>query len=204
MWQCLPERVIAPYITGWSEECDLPYTVKERPGAGIAYTDESVVDRDRDGVLWHRALSRPGQGRPDFGSTHPLRQRKAMRRLLCQVCAGPADRTDEGVLWLMRDHRGDWSGWPVGMANVEPPVCLQCARLSVRLCPALRRGVVAIRSRDSPIAGVRGALYQSVGVSLVVTGQAIVATEDPAIRWVRATNLVRQVRDCTIVPLTDL
>jgi hypothetical protein len=31
-----------------------------------------------------------------------------------------------------------------------------------------------------------------------------VAFEDPAIRWVRAMSLVRELRDCVIIPLTDL
>jgi hypothetical protein len=96
-------RSVVPYVTEWSEEQKPPFVVVERPGMGIAYADESLVDRDSNGVLWFRMASRPGIGRPVFGKVHPLRQRRAMRRLLCQVCAGPADRTDDGVLWLMRD-----------------------------------------------------------------------------------------------------
>jgi hypothetical protein len=33
---------------------------------------------------------------------------------------------------------------------------------------------------------------------------AIVAFDDPAIRWVRAVGLVRQLRDCRIVPQEEL
>jgi hypothetical protein len=161
------------------------------------------VDRDANGVLCDRVLSRPRQGRPEFGMTHPLRQRRAMRRLLCQVCADPADQTEDGVLWLLPDHRGDWVGWPNGMANVEPPVCLPCLHTALQLCPALRKGAVALRVRDCPVVGVRGGVYKRTGPALVTSGETIVTFEDPAIRWVRATNLVRQLRDCTIIPLED-
>nr|CEL15905.1 conserved hypothetical protein [Kibdelosporangium sp. MJ126-NF4]CTQ93830.1 conserved hypothetical protein [Kibdelosporangium sp. MJ126-NF4] len=61
-----------------------------------------------------------------------------MRRLLCQVCGGPADRTADGVLWLLKDHRGDWVDWPDSMAVSEPPVCVPCVRMSARRYPALR------------------------------------------------------------------
>lgn len=197
-------RILAPYITSWSAEHRLPFTVVERRGWGIAYTDETAVDRDGNGVLWDRMSSRPHQGRPQFGQTHPLRQRRAMRRLLCQVCGGPADRTRDGILWLLPDHRGDWEGWPRGMGNVEPPVCLPCVCVSLRLCPALKKGAVALRVRECPVAGIRGALYQSNGVMPVFVGQKIVALDDPAVRWIRATNLVRELRDCTILPLEDV
>jgi hypothetical protein len=93
----------------------LPTVLVESPEGGIAYQDETLADRDRNGVLWHRTPFIPGQGRPDFGRVHPLRQRRTMQRLLCQVCAGPANTTEDGVLWLLKDHRGDWPAWPDGM-----------------------------------------------------------------------------------------
>jgi hypothetical protein len=148
----------------------------------LAYADETSIDRDKHGVLWRRALSRPQQGRPEFGKVHPLRQRRAMRRLLCQVCGSPADQTEDGVLWLLPDHREDWAGWPEGMANVEPPVCLPCVRTSVRLCPALRKGAAAIRVHEFPIVGVRGALYKSGGAAPVAVAETVVAFDNPAIR----------------------
>jgi hypothetical protein len=197
-------RIVAPYVTAWSTEHDLPYKLVERRGLGLAYTDETLIDRDEQGVLWRRTLSCPRNGRPEFGRVHPLRQRRAMRRLSCQVCAGPADRTADGVLWLLPDHREDWEGWPQGMANVEPPVCLQCVNTSARLCPALRKGAVAVRVRECPIVGVRGALYKSGGAFPVVVAEKIVTFDDPAVRWVRAVSLVRELRDCKITPLEEL
>jgi hypothetical protein len=189
--------VHVPYITTWTAEEPLPATLIERPWSGIGYADETLGDRDENGVLWQRMPSCPGQGRPQFGKVHPLRQRRAMRRLLCGVCGGPPDRTELGVLWLLRDHRDDWPGWPEGMAATEPPVCLPCARLSVRVCPALRAGHVPVRVGHSTVAGVYGIRYQlGQGVD-----DAIVTFDDPAIRWTRATQLVRELTDCGIVCL---
>jgi len=196
-------RVVAPYITTWSAEHEPPLMLVERPDGGVAYQDEMVADRDRNGVLWFRTPFRLGQGRPEFGRVHPLRQRRTMQRLLCQVCARPADQTDDGVLWLLKDHREDWPSWPNGMGVTEPPVCLSCTRTSLRSCPALRKGAAVVRAGSFVVAGVHGTLYQG-GPKLTATGRATVAFEDPTIRWVRAVSLVRELRDCVIIPLTDL
>lgn len=194
---------IVPYITAWTAEQDPPYELVERPGGGIAYRDEMLADRDSHGVLWFRTPHRPGQGRPDFGRVHPLRQRRAMRRLLCQVCAGPADRTDDGILWLLRDHRDDWPTWPAGMGVTEPPICAPCARTSVRLCPALRRGAAVVRVRTYPLAGVRGSLY-SAGHAPMAIREETATLEDPILRWIRAANLVRELHCCEILTALDL
>lgn len=198
------QRVIAPYVTTWSAEQDLPYRVVERPDEGIGFSDETLGDRDTHGVLWHRAAIRHEGGRPEFGKVHPLRQRRTMRRLLCQVCAGPADRTDDGVLWLMRDYRDDWPGWPEGMASVEPPTCASCVAVSVRLCPALRRGAVAVRARRFDVAGVRGALYRRGLVAPVAVGAANLSYDDPNVRWLVASALIRELRDCAIVAFEEI
>jgi hypothetical protein len=192
-----------PYVTQWSEEREPPCQVIERPGRGIAYLDEMVSDRDSRGVLWFRTPSHPGHGEPLFAKVHPLRQRRAMLRLLCNVCAGPADQNEEGVLWLLRDFRDDWPGWPENMGVVEPPVCVPCVRVASRLCPALRKGAIAVRVRHAPVAGVRGLLYRSGG-GLAPVPEITLAYEDPRVRWVRAINLVRELHDCTIVELADM
>jgi len=206
--EALDQRVIArhaPYIIAWSEEPEVPSDLLEHRGAGVTYADECLTDRDDHGVLWYRSISRPRQGRPDFGRVHPLRQRRAMRRLLCQVCAAPADQSDDGVLWLLKDHRTDWPGWPATMAVTEPPVCAACVPVATRLCPALRRGAAAIRVRRYPIIGVRGRLHRAAGGGLLVeTGEASVRYDDPTVRWLRAFNLLRELHDCTIVPLEDV
>jgi hypothetical protein len=197
------KQLVVPFTTLWSGEQDLPAVVVERPDYGIGYADETPADRDTGGVLWQRAVSRPWVGRPVFGDVHTLRQRRAMRRLLCQVCGGPADRTDEGVLWLLPDYRRDWAGWPEGMGNVEPPICRQCAGMSLRLCPRLRRGAVAVRVREYPIVGVRGALYKQGPAGPTMVSETVVAFDDPAVHWVRAVGLARQMLGCTVLPTNE-
>jgi hypothetical protein len=193
---------VVPYIVSWSAEHMSDVTVIERPGGGIGYLGETLVDRDERGVLWRPMLSLRGQGRPEFGKVHPLRQRHAQIRLLCGICAGPADRNEQGVLWLVRDFRDDWPGWPEGMAVTEPPICLPCARLSIRVCPSLRKGFVALRASQSRIAGVAGIVYRAAKPHPVPVCEDVVAFEDPAIRWTEAAHLLRELTQCTTVELT--
>jgi hypothetical protein len=197
-------QVVAPYVTAWSAEQDLPCRLVECPRGGIGYADELLTDRDAHGVLWRQTSIRPGIGRPEFGRVHPARQRLAMDQLLCQVCGEPADQSDEGALWLLRDCRDDWPRWPEGMGSTEPPVCLPCVAVSLRLCPALRRGAVAIRAREFPIAGVRGVLYRSGLLAPTAVGAVNMAYGDPAVRQMLASSLIRELRDCGIVPMEDI
>ena len=197
------KSVIAPYITAWTAEIDPPATVVEVPGMGIGYADEKAADRSRDGILWTRSSWLPGEGRPVFKRVHPIRQRRAMRCLLCQVCGGPADRTEDGVLWLLRDYRDDWPDWPNHMAAVEPPICRSCVHLSVRLCPALRRGAAVLRARRYPIVAVRGCRY--IGRRFPIPAEDVtVRLEDRAVRWVKAASLVRELQDCTLLGLCEV
>lgn len=199
------DRVIAPFVTAWSTEQDLQCRLVLRPdGHGVGYANELPGDRDDHGVLWRKVAEHPANGRPEFGRVHPARQRRAMNDLLCQVCAGPADRTPDGVLWLIRDHRQDWPRWPEGMASVEPPVCARCVAISLRRCPALQRGAVAIRVREFKLAGVWGTLYRRGTFAPVPVRAAHLAYGDPAVRWMVAVALIRELRGCTFVPFDEL
>lgn len=188
-----------PFITTWSTEEVAPGKVIHHCLGGIAYADEVRGDRDENGVLWRRIESRREQGKPLFGKVHSLRQRHAMRDLLCQVCGQPADRTDKGTLWLLQDHRGDWQRWPESMAATEPPICLSCAEISPRVCPALRRGHVTVRVGHSPLAGIYGVRYARGGRFPWVMRDAIVEFDEPDLRWTVAGQLVRKLYNCTIV-----
>jgi hypothetical protein len=124
---------VVPYIGAWTGEANCPTYVVRRPDRGIGYTDETILDRDQWGVLWTRIGSRVGVGNPLFKKLHPVRQRRAMRRLLCQVCAQPADQTEEGSLWLV--PAGERNSGPEGMTTIQPPLCVdvlgsvcECAR----------------------------------------------------------------------------
>lgn len=198
-------RIVAPYVTAGNAEQDLRCNLVVRPGGlGVGYTNELPGDRDDLGVLWRRVAERSQKGKPEFGRVHPARQRRAMSELLCQVCAGPADRTPDGVLWLLRDHRDDWPRWPEGMASVEPPICVQCVAISLRRCPALQRGAVAIRVQTFALAGVWGTLYRPGTFAPVPVKAAHVAYGDPQIRWMVAVALIRELRGCSFVPLEEL
>lgn len=200
MMHPIPYRgTVVPYVTAWTAEKTLPSTIIERRGR-IAYADETLGERDERGVLWQRVPLAPGQGRPRFGIVHALRQRRAVRKLLCQVCAGPADRNELGTLWLLPDRR-DWAGWPELMGCTEPPICLSCARTSVASCPAMRGSYAAFRVRQSTVSGVSGAHYLPGRPLPTFVGEALVAFDDPAIRWTCAAHLVRELRDCTMVEL---
>jgi hypothetical protein len=145
-----------PYIAAWSGERSSGQIVP-RPGhPGIAFADEVTGERDSADVLWCRMPNAPGLGRPELGKVHPTRQRHAMRRLLCQVCGKPAKTTDNGALWLFPNGVREVPGWPQIVANAHPPVCPPCAALSIRLCPRLRRGSVAVRAHSAVICGCRG------------------------------------------------
>ena len=51
-----------------------------------------------------------------------------MSGLLCQFCRRPADRNEEGVLWLIDAEPDDpvlWSGAPERTSH--PPLCMPCA-----------------------------------------------------------------------------
>jgi hypothetical protein len=191
---------VVPYVTRWSEEKPLSATVISVRGR-IAYADETLGERDEHGVLWQRVPLRPGRGRPDFGVVHALRQRRAVRKLLCQVCAGPADQNEAGTLWLLPDRR-DWPDWPENMGCTEPPICLSCARTAIGSCPALREGYVAFRVGESPVSGVSGAYYEPGGLFPRFVGTDLVAFEDPRIRWTCAGHLVRELHNCTMVDLS--
>jgi hypothetical protein len=193
---------IVPYITSWTGELALPEQVIGHGLSGIGFADERPRDRDDHDVLWTRRQSRPGTGRPEFRRVHPTRQRRAMRRLLCQVCARPADRNFDGMLFLLTDDRDDWPDWPEGMANTFPPVCLRCARLSINACPALRKGYVAVRARHFPYAGVHGTRYVPGQPDPIPIDGAVVTYDEFAIRWTCASQLVRTLHDCTIVDLS--
>ncbi|MFE1959600.1 hypothetical protein [Streptomyces sp. NPDC059479] len=196
-----PHRLLpVPYITAWSAE-RAPAVRVVAKGRGIGYADERPYDRDTDGVLWTRAPSLPGKGRPQFGRVHVLRQRRAMGELLCQICAGPADRNADGVLWLLGEDPDDRRSWPSDLTTTHPPLCLPCASTSVRVCPHLRKRCVALRVTDFGLAGVQGALYGPGYPAPVLVDAAGVAFGDPRIHWVRAGQLIMRLLEFTVIDL---
>jgi hypothetical protein len=190
-----------PYIALWSGEEVVEGSIIETTN-GIAYADETPVDRDARGLLWSRATTQQGVGEPLYKKLHPLRQRRAMRRLLCQVCAGPADQNEHGALWLLETQEARWDGWPNGAQSAQPPLCLRCARISVKSCPALKPGFLVVRAR-SFVSGAWGGVYRS-GLPQSPSQFAEAANlnyGDPRIRWMQADQLTRELVGCTFVDL---
>ncbi|MER6626786.1 hypothetical protein ABT301_00810 [Streptomyces sp. NPDC000987] len=198
-----PRPNVVPYITAWSAERTVLPELVMHPRRAIGYADETIHDRDEHGVLWARMTLAYGKGKPMWRRVHFQRQRRAMRKLLCQVCGRPADRNEQGVLWLLGDDRRAWPNWPEGMAATHPPVCLPCAQIATQLCPYLQQGFVAVRVGDSEVAAVYGERYAPRPPFPRVEEDAITHLDDPRIRWVIAAQLVRELFDCTIVDLDE-
>jgi hypothetical protein len=184
---------IVPYITMWSGEVDgaqaMPihlYHHADERFPRVGFRDESVHDRDSHGVLWQRVPLAQGTGRPQFASVHALRQRRAMTRKLCQVCAAPADHTTPGGwLWVLTPHEATLLDQGAQSITVgSPPVCAACAVTARRLCPHLRDGSRLIRAARVRPWGVMGldprdrhrrtAAYTDPRIHLIVAGQQLV------------------------------
>ncbi|MYY11031.1 hypothetical protein GT204_19490 [Streptomyces sp. SID4919] len=190
--RCRPNLV--PYLTAWSSERTQRPPVIVR-GAGIGYADESPYGRDGDGVLWMRESVSPGRGRPEFGRVHLLRQRRAMRRLLCQVCGRSADRDGNGVLWLLGEHDA------AELTTTHPPLCVPCAAQSVRSCPYLRNGCTALRARTCTPIGVHGMVYRPGFPFPLAETDGGVLYGDQRIPWTRAAQLIVRLSEVTVVEL---
>lgn len=171
-----------PYIAAWSAE-RLPKPPVVRATDGIAFADAVGANghaqgRDLAGVLWERWALRQGDGDALFDVVHSPRQKRAMRKLLCQVCGGPSDENAQGRLWLLEDYRGV-EGWPEREVTTHPPVCLACAPLAARRCPHLRDKVVAVRARQVSLDGVYGKVYAGGGGPLpILVGKRVVFNDD--------------------------
>ncbi|MEV7086851.1 hypothetical protein AB0O07_13275 [Streptomyces sp. NPDC093085] len=196
----MPGHPVVPYITQWSAEQAPRLTVVAR-GQGIGYADERPYDRDTDGVLWTGVPCLPGKGQPEFGKVHALRQLRAIRELLCQVCGRPADRDAHGVLWLLGEAPDDLTPRTTELTTTHPPLCMPCALQSVRACPHLRKRYVALRARTFEPVGVRGALYRPGHPAPTLVDVAGVAFDDPRIHWTRAGQLVVRLREFTLTRL---
>ncbi|WP_158920366.1 hypothetical protein [Streptomyces sp. NBRC 109706] len=194
-----PRRLPVPYAAHWSGERPYGQGVMIRPdSAGICYGDETPADRDTFGVLWARMRQAPGEGRPDFPSMHPMRQRQVQAERLCQVCGETASHTREGWLFLM-NHDG--SDIYEGAKTTKPPVCLRCAALATRHCPHLT-DPVGVRSRRPKLWGVFGTIYTPTPTAcLRPHHDHHLPYGDRALNWFLASQLVVELKRCTIVDL---
>ncbi|MER6109357.1 hypothetical protein [Streptomyces hirsutus] len=191
-------RLGAPYVTPWTGEAiaPLPVTVTT---VGAAYEDPvaDAIARDQDGVLW--AVCRGmATGKPEYAAElHPERQKATMEGFLCACCRKPAARDDRGMLWVL-PFLGEPESWE-GVQSAIPPMCEQCARTVPRLCPELREGHVQLRVREAELVGVRGTLYPRPDRPGVPDPDALVLYDSPGLPFVVARQVVRELRQVTVV-----
>jgi hypothetical protein len=122
-----------------------------------------------------------------------------MSGLRCQVCGGPADRTADGVLWVVDAE--PYELLPGAELTAHPPVCRPCARRSVRSCPHLGRASVALRVRSFAPHGVNGVLYRPTGSGPKAVDVQVFGFADPCLPWVLAGQLVMRLTEFTVVEL---
>jgi hypothetical protein len=197
-----------PYAVPWTGETFNARTLTVRADrTGLCYRDEKPADRDQHGVLWARRRHAPGDGRPKFGKMHPVRQRRAMRALLCQVCGSPASRTSRGWLFVMLRPDSSETDQVEGSLCTKPPICELCAQLALRHCPELT-DPVAVRVRKPRIWGVLGDQYAAAGsgggITHIPTDGYLPYGQATAARWFVASQLVLELTRCTPAPLVTL
>jgi len=95
--------------------------------------------------------SSPGVGRPRFGAPHMCRQREVIALSLCDLCAKPLKNRTKVSLSHARSRLNGAS--PLDVLQVEPLLHRECAAVSVRHCPSLKRdirnGTIEIRQVSS-------------------------------------------------------
>jgi hypothetical protein len=200
-----------PYITRWTaEEVAHPKIVRivGRGGEGIGYEKENPVIDRRHEALWVRAALARGRGRPDFARINSLRQKRAMRYSLCQVCGVTVldSRADERTLHLL----GGAAPIGEGETTAAPPVHPSCAVESIESCPHLQRGWAAALVTYSPLWGVAGVVHDRVTLApLPSPGKrpfdlTHVHVSEERIRWTLASFTVVSLHGVTPVSMDEL
>ena len=82
-----------------------------------------------------------GKGRPLFGKPHSQRQREAIALGLCDLCGKPLKSRTRVSLSHARPVGHGAEG--LAILQVEPLLHRECAALSMRYCPSLRRDISA-------------------------------------------------------------
>lgn len=201
------DGLTVPYVQLWSHERGITPRLERRNGREgpfLAFADEGPHDRDSWGALWARYTLAHGKGTADFTSLHPLRQRRAVTRGLCQVCAAepPPNELEAPPLFLLQSA----GGRPIrdGELTHAAPVCEPCAEKALRDCPPLRRGAVAARVRYPMAWGVAGILYDLNTLRPLSKDRVDVSYTTPLIKSVLAYRAVVSLHECTPVDVASL
>ena len=114
------DGVVIPYVAEWASE--RVRTARHDPNVErLALYPANPCDREDD--------------TPNLGVMEASRQRWVVLRNLCQVCARPL-----GVWrWCADLGRPATVGGKTMLLRSEPPACLRCIALAVRVCPGLNK-----------------------------------------------------------------
>jgi len=81
-----------------------------------------------------------GTGKPDFGKTHMVRQRRNISLCLCDVCGKPLKAKTKISMSMTRAVLMDTeNGVDMVPLVVEPLCCRDCAIISIKQCPHLKK-----------------------------------------------------------------
>lgn len=83
--------------------------------------------------------SRQGEGKPVFGKPHMNRQRRTIALGLCDLCGRPLKGRAKVSLSHARPRVG--AGHAMCVMQVEPLLHKECAAISLRHCPSLKRDI---------------------------------------------------------------
>ncbi|NKI42564.1 hypothetical protein [Streptomyces physcomitrii] len=137
---------------------------------------------------------------------HALRQRRAMKRLLCQVCGGVTEGRLPGGrrLFLVRAVEGHPVG--EGERTASPPLCPPCALDSLRHCPHLRRGHTAALVEEVRPWGVAGLVHHPRTLRRIPTPEplTLVPYGSPLLDWTLAARIMTTLHGCTPVDVREL
>ncbi|MFE7116543.1 hypothetical protein ACFU99_14140 [Streptomyces sp. NPDC057654] len=202
------QGLVVLYVTAWSREREVSRADLLLDAGGLRYRTEHTEDRDQRGGLWERWRGGYGDGDPLWRAVNSERQRIAMEHLRCQVCGGRASHTGKGVLFLEGGRMTAAAARLEEGTVAQPPLCLPCAPVARRQCPHLRRHCIALRAKKYPVWGVLGAVYAARHPrgprptdQLVLEHEVPVAYGTSALRYVLASQLLRELRRVTVVDL---
>ncbi|MGW0776732.1 hypothetical protein ACWD01_24430 [Streptomyces sp. NPDC002835] len=203
---------LVPYITSREGEdgellAALRASFADDGRVRLGYWDETPDDRGPRGELWGRCSQNIGrdrlpQGRPQWRMVHPARQRETMMKLLCQVCVSPT-RVRGAHLFLDTGPRLEPGR---RLLTAHPPLCLEHAAAAVEQCPNLRKNHTALLVHRAPLYGVIGTPYQwsASGLQALPGDDQPLTYTSPLLPWFLASQLVREIREHTVVDLRDL
>lgn len=119
--------VPVPYTVSWSGE--------ERQFVGFCVHARRLA---------LRMVSAPGVGKPAFGKPHSDRQRETIARGLCDLCGRTLQhRTRVSLSHAREQVHAVADNLSTGILQVEPLLHRECAAVSMRHCPSLKRDIAA-------------------------------------------------------------